>query len=370
MQYKTFLELNGHDVMTTRFLIVKTSALGDIVQTFPVVQYLKYRFPDALIDWVVEERNASLVTAHPEINETIQINAKKWKSNWWKICTYKELWKSIQALRRTEYTAVFDLQGNVKSAFVMLFCKTSKKVGFGWKTAPERISCAVTNIRANPPKGQNIRRDYLFVTQSYFKDFSVSFSEEVSLKLDAHEEKIVKEWQQLLPKNSWMVCPGSSWINKQMTEKSFLQFLENVHAQYKPFFVFVAGSEKEQKFAEILSLKFPNSSLIASQLSLPVLQHIMDAMQLVLAVDALPLHLAGTTQTPTFSFFGPSVSFKYRPLGDRHFSYQGECPYNETFEKRCKYLRSCKSGACLRDLSSGALFSSFSNWWQKFHSVI
>jgi heptosyltransferase I len=60
-------------------LIVKTSAIGDVIQTFPVLEYLRRKFPEAKIDWVVEEGIAPLLYAHPQIGEVITIRSKVWR---------------------------------------------------------------------------------------------------------------------------------------------------------------------------------------------------------------------------------------------------------------------------------------------------
>ena len=57
-------------------LLVKTSSIGDVIQTLPALQYLRARFPQATIDWVVEEPNASLLKASSLLSNIIVINTK------------------------------------------------------------------------------------------------------------------------------------------------------------------------------------------------------------------------------------------------------------------------------------------------------
>jgi heptosyltransferase-1 len=81
--------------------------------------------------------------------------------------------------------------------------------------------------------------------------------------------------------------------------------------------------------------------------------------------DSLPLHLAGWFSTPSFSLFGPSSDFYYAPKGDCHASWQGSCPYNITFVKRCPRLRSCETGACLRQAPDKSIKESLETWLNK-----
>lgn len=348
-----------------RFLIVKTSAFGDIIQAYPVLHYLKNRFPEAQIDWVVEKKTAALVKAHPLVSTVIEIDAKSWKKKWWHPSSLKEFIQCIKALKKNKYEAVFDLQGNCKSAVVTFLARAKDKVGFGWKTAPERVNCSVTTHRSNPPKGQNIRRDYLFIVQNYFKDPAIVPIEEVSLLLSEMQQRVLNEWKNKLPKESWMICPGSFWENKKMSHGALEAFLKSSYGTFQPFFVFLSGSEDEKKEAERLSFLFGLSATVLDRPDLPLLQHLMKEMKLIIAMDSLPLHLAGTCGTATFSVFGPSVGFKYRPLGSQHFTVQGSCPYEQKFEKRCQLLRSCETGACMKDLDATQLFSAFSRWWEQ-----
>lgn len=62
-------------------LLVKTSSTGDVIQTLPALQYLRARFPEATIDWVVEEPNSSLLSASFLLSNIIPIDTKAWRSS-------------------------------------------------------------------------------------------------------------------------------------------------------------------------------------------------------------------------------------------------------------------------------------------------
>ena len=98
-------------------------------------------------------------------------------------------------------------------------------------------------------------------------------------------------------------------------------------------------------------------------MSLPLWQHFMYLVDGVISVDSAALHLCGTTTTPSFSLFGPSSALAYRPLGSKHDAFQGTCPYGTTFDKRCPSLRTCETGACLKEVSPDVLFGQFQQFW-------
>jgi heptosyltransferase-1 len=82
-------------------------------------------------------------------------------------------------------------------------------------------------------------------------------------------------------------------------------------------------------------------------------------MDCVIAMDSAALHLCGTTLTPSFSVFGPSAASIYKPLGSQHTHVQGFCPYKQEFIQRCPLLRTCKTGACIKNLQAEELFQHF-----------
>jgi len=60
-------------------LLIKTSSLGDVVHNLPVATDIRSRFPDARIDWVVEEAYAPLVALHPAVGSVIPVAIRRWR---------------------------------------------------------------------------------------------------------------------------------------------------------------------------------------------------------------------------------------------------------------------------------------------------
>lgn len=345
-----------------QILIVKTSSLGDIIHVFPTLEYLKATHPDAQIDWVVEKPFAELVQAHPAIRDVLRVDTRSWRKNLLRTNTWSQMATFRKTLREVKYDVVFDLQGNAKSAFICVQARAKIKVGFGKEAVAEWPNLLFTDLRFNPPKGKNIRFDYLFLAQSFFQDFRPVKGGGTLLKLDSKGEeqcRQVLELSLLRATPKVMVCAGSAWRNKQLEKGAMIEFLALLYKHMGCAYLFIWGTPEEKQLAEELQAKFPNHSVVLDRLALPVLQNVMARMDLVVAMDSLPLHLAGTTGTKTFGIFGASNAAKYKPEGERHLSYQGHCPYKRTFEKRCSILRTCPTGPCIRSISGSLLFKVF-----------
>lgn len=333
-----------------KILIVKTSALGDIIHAFPVVDYLKSLFPQVQIDWIVEKAGAELVKTCPGVNHAYIVNTKAWRKGQ----ELEGLRNFVNALRQTTYDVVFDLQGNLKSGLMTAVAKSRNKVGFAKQTVPEWPNLIFTTKRFNPPPSKNIREDYLFLAQSYFNNFR---------NVEKPRMQAENKPQQI----AVMVCPGSNWPNKQLSREALEGFLALIQQNYRVMYHFVWGNDAEKEWAKTLHARFKQDSIVVDRQPLPMLKKHMEQMQLVIAMDSLPLHMAGTTSALTFSVFGPSSAHKYNPLGKEHHALQGTCPYGRQFEKRCPILRTCPTGQCIKGLTSESLWKSFKPWFEQYY---
>jgi len=345
-----------------RFLIVKTSSIGDVIQSFPLIDLLKKEHPECQIDWVAERGCASLLEAHPDIHRVIIIDTKKWRKT--PFSYRSEIADVIRELRKVCYDALFDVQGNTKSGGVNLFARAKAKVGYSWGSLPEKPNYLTTNTRvAVEPRG-NVRTRYLQLVGNYLGAEPVRPKRAAVLQLTPKEEiHLERLKQQGAARPRLMICFGSNWKNKQLTEETLVEFLRLVQEKLFCHYFFVYGNEEEKQVTDRLERQFSPYGQTAGGMSLPLWQRFMQEVEGVIAMDSAALHLSGTTETPSFSLFGPSSALVYKPLGDHHHAFQGACPYDVTFEKRCPKLRTCPTGSCLRDLSPNDLADEFYKFW-------
>jgi heptosyltransferase-1 len=274
-------------------------------------------------------------------------------------------------LRLTHYDRVLDLQGNVKSGLVTASARGSLKVGFGYPYVREWPNLLATHKKYHPLSGQNIREDYLYLAQSAMEDFTpFPMQSGIQLNLTSQENmqlQPILEGLQQTQKFKILVCAGSNWANKQLSQGALHSFMRSLVKEWNAHFILIWGNAAEKSIAEELQASFFDHSSMINRLSLPALQNLMAEVDLVLAMDSLPLHLAATTSTPTYSVFGASSAQKYKPIGERHHAFQGSCPYGKTFERRCDILRTCKTGACIKQIEGVQLFEHFRAWWSSLN---
>jgi heptosyltransferase-1 len=342
-----------------KILIVKTSSLGDIIQSFSAVALIKKHDPEAEIDWVAEKPFCELLESHPSIHRVIPIEARKWKKGVLK--NRRSIGEAFSNLRKESYDLLYDLQGNIKSGLITFFAKAKKKVGYTFSSAPEWPASLFLSKRHPVDLHAPIAQQYLSLIQRDLNLPNNPVEWGIQLHISSEEEKWINRELREVSKPCFMICMGSQWENKKLSLPCWREFLEKLEGKFSPYFFFVWGSEKEKVEAETLQAAFPERSRVLPRMRLPVWQRFMERMDHILTVDSGALHLAATTSTPTFSIFGPSQAEVYGPLGKQHQTFQGSCPYGVSFDKRCPKLRTCKTGACLKGIASSFLLENFTS---------
>ena len=110
-----------------KIAIVKLSALGDIVHSMIVLQFIKKQYPKSEIDWFVEKRFKGILENNPHIDQVQQINLKSAKES----NSFSLFWKELRKIRKLgKYDLVIDMQGLIKSALVARMIPSETTLGF------------------------------------------------------------------------------------------------------------------------------------------------------------------------------------------------------------------------------------------------
>ena len=342
-------------------LIVKISAIGDVIQCFDVLEYLREKFPNCNIDWVVSKPAFGLVSSHPLVRKAICFDFNK---KFLKNLKLSKIGKFYKELRCKSYDVVFDLQGNCKSGLITLCSKAKDKVGFGFKTVSEWPNIFATFFQYNPSKGINIKWQYLQVIQKYFRDEKEFVAKNRLLNID----KMAKKQIELILKNETLknrikilVSPSSRWKNKELGINTLSNFLSEISENLTVSYLFLWGTREEKRSADYLHSLFKANSTVLDRLELSTLQNLIHRLDIVIAMDSCILHLTGSANTPSFSVFGPTLSHVYKPPYEKHLAYQGKCPKGKVFVKRCPLLRSCSTPICMQGINYKDLYALFSS---------
>ncbi|MFQ5586701.1 MAG: glycosyltransferase family 9 protein [Thermodesulfobacteriota bacterium] len=108
-----------------KILIVKLSSLGDVVHTLPALSALRGAYPDAEIDWLVEEESKAILEGNPLLNNIVTVRKRG---------LFREpgkTWRVVRRIRERRYDMVIDFQGLLKSGVWVYLSSGRRRIGFG-----------------------------------------------------------------------------------------------------------------------------------------------------------------------------------------------------------------------------------------------
>lgn len=343
-----------------RYLINKTSALGDIAQSLCVAQYLKAKMGPCTVDWIAEEPGAKLVARHPDVDSVLTISTRRWRSTLWRSATFREFKEALRHLRLHRYDAIFDLQGNFKSGMINLLARAKVKVGFSFAQVRESLNALTTNQR-HCCEILPIPLRYLQLVRAHFGDVETFTPRPIYLAVDSEEKELVHTWaldasahEQFRP---ILICPFSAWPSKQIDKQELGALVEILSMRFKNSIWVASGSDSEWGLARHIAELSSGKCRALPRLQLPVFQYLMRQCSCLIGLDSLALHLAASADVPTFGIFGPTHPRGYAPSFSTYgakFSthFWKACTRYPQGQLRCRSMRKCH-GSCLPTLRRG-----------------
>lgn len=114
---------------TVRILVVRLSAMGDVIHALPAVASLKHSFPHSRLSWAIRPQWAPLLEGNSFVDEVVPLER-----------TAGGVLRTLRSLRRERFDFVVDFQGLLQSALVAASVRSERKVGFHRSQARERAA--------------------------------------------------------------------------------------------------------------------------------------------------------------------------------------------------------------------------------------
>lgn len=322
-------------------LVVKLSAIGDVIHALPVSYAIKESFPDAHLTWVVEPPAYDLLTMDSCVDEIITFHKKEFKSIGGFLTNYGPLKRQIQ---RRSYDAVLDLQGLFKSAAIARLAKAPVKLGMcNMRELSDRISRPVIGPHA---QGHIVER-YLDVARALgCRVDQVVFPLTVPEREADLTRRIFSQAGGNMGNPYVVFAIGANWPNKRWPIEYFAELSDWLYAQRLIPVIVGGGAVDEQRAAELCAAaEIPPINLVGrtnfKQLTC-VLQH----AQLTIGGDTGPVHLSAGVGTKTIMVMGPTDANRNGPYGQLENAIE--------VERSCKYCwnRACPKGLdCLANIT-------------------
>lgn len=326
-----------------RVLIVKVSALGDVVHALPVLDYLHQVSPGIEVDWIVEAPFREMLEGNPLISRLFTVRTKQWRRNLLAGETRREIAGLREELAGRAYDIVFDIQGNFKSGLITRLVGCGRRYGFDRDAVREPLNLLFTNNQVP------LRRQDHHVSARSLRMVSVPFGRDYSgmaLATDIHtspEDDSAAEalFATLSDGLIFVFHQGTTWETKMWHEPGWIELGHRTLARFPDSTIlFSWGNDREREAAERVMTAIGRGTRILPKLTLKGLTAVLKRADLVVGGDTGPVHIAAAVGTPTLSFFRATDPKRNAPKGDSHLQIQS--PF---------HCRVCLRKACDKDLA-------------------
>ncbi|MEI6206991.1 MAG: lipopolysaccharide heptosyltransferase I [Desulfuromonadales bacterium] len=328
-----------------RVLIIKTSALGDVVHALPVIDYLHQVSPGIEIDWVVEEHFLPVLEHNPSLARIHAVSTRKWRKAPLAPATRADMKALRAALRTRSYDIVFDIQGNLKSGLIAWLCGAGERIGFSAEAVQEKLNLLFTT-RKIPflATDRNVTDRYLRVVSTPFgKDFSHMNLTGAIFSADGDELAAELYMAKLPPGFVLLFQVGTTWRTKLWYPEGWIELARRITARYPDTTILVNwGSPDEQTLGEQIMREVGDSVQLLPWLRINELIPVIRRVDLLIGGDTGPLYLAAAVGTATVSYYRATCAATYAPRGERHIAVRSLMQCTPCQQTTCELDSECR----------------------------
>jgi heptosyltransferase I len=301
-------------------LIVRLSAMGDIIHALPAAAALRQAFPQATLGWLVEERWAELLCTlryprsgprspqRPLVDRVHSVNTSEWRHAPFSFNTWQQMAVGLSQLRGIQYDAVIDFQGAVRSALLARW--SGAPIVYG-STQPRENAAAMLYTRKVLPCGTHVVEQALAlagaIVPTRMSEAEVEFPVDpdaenriAGLTADVHDFAILS--------------PGAGWGAKRWPAERYGQLAKELAKDGLCSLVNYGPGEEELAAAVEAASKGAARKISCSVSELIALTR---RARLLIGGDTGPMHLAAALKIPVVAIFGPTNPARNGPFGTR-----------------------------------------------------
>ena len=305
-------------------VIVKLSAIGDVLHAVPAAVALKKAFPATRIGWAVEGRAADVLAGHPAIDHLFRLPRGWLKSP-------HAVWSLRQQLQAFGADVTIDMQGLFKSMVATTLAGSRTRIGYAKPEAREQAWIAYTH--AIRPSAPHIMERHCELLAPLGVDApAIAFN----MPRWPVSRSRVHEWFRELRFEAppALLNPGAGWTSKLWPTERFAAVARELRQRQGIQSLIVWGGGDERVAAEQIVALADGAAVLAPATTLQDLGEVCRLARLFISSDTGPLHLAAAVGTPCVGLFGPVPADRNGPYGPRHVNVEPPAHLRPAWEDR------------------------------------
>ena len=303
-------------------LLIRTSALGDVVHALPVLTALRRNLPHATLGWVVESSMAPLLEGHPDLDELLVVSLRTWRRQLHRRSTWVAMRDFFVGLEPFAPELVLDLMGNHKAGLLAALTLADRRIGVARKFRREPSSALWINEPVLPQGEHSVDRALAVLDAIDLPTEPADFGGSKLLReepTEAVERLAATEGARIL------LQPGAGWGNKRYPTGAMGQVAQLLERQLGLRSWVAAGPGEEDLAQEVVASSAGSADVLVAP-TLPYLTTFLRHSRLVIGGDTGPVHLAHALGTPVLCLMGPTAPETNGPYGDREAALWRQLP--------------------------------------------
>jgi heptosyltransferase I len=280
-----------------RILIVRLSAIGDVIHGIPVLCALRQALPNAFLGWIAEGTAGDALEGHPALDELIRVPRRYWKSP-------REVLKMRRRLRALKFDITIDMQCLTKSALTAWLSGARRRIGKAGEHGRELSR--LFNNELVEAGGTHVIEHYL----SMLRPLGITLPKtEFNLREQPADAGAADEFLRasgLANERFAVLNPGAGWPSKMWPAERFGDLAQHLYRAHGMRSVAAWGVPGELPLAEAIVAASDGHALLAPKTTMLELAALCRRAALFVGSDTGPMHLAVAVGTPTVSMHGPS----------------------------------------------------------------
>ncbi len=329
-----------------KILIIRLSAIGDTIHTLPMVNALRKTYPDAQIDWLVEDKASLFIENNPLLDNVFIVPKSKWKKEKNVIKNIDEFNKIISKLRKQNYDIAIDVQQLFKSGIFLALCGAEQKLTlsggreFSGFFANEKVKATHKLFDKNY---HVVYRNMELAKYLDCKDESIEFvlppvTNSVKVKID-------ELLQPLKKRPTMVIAPATTWETKHWENKYWASIIKEFQERVN---IVITGSAADENLVKDILLygRFKNIINLTGKTNLIELAEVFRRADVVIAPDSGSAQIAWAVQKPfVISVFTSTSKNRTAPFGEKAISFAPQITCHPCHKKKCfsKNFELCKS---------------------------
>ena len=350
------LKVYKEAVSIKRILVIKWSALGDVVLSMPALRSLRKKFPKAKIYCLTSSAVSSLLIRCPYLDGLVIFDSKGKNKG------FRGMYKTVRELVHLGFDISVDLQNNNRSHMLAFFSRIPERYGF-----QNRKLGFLINKGVKLP-GKNMRP-----VSHQFRILEALNIQPGDLHLElwmSNEDKknifnlLGNQW--LGPKETVVginISASPNWITKLWPLDNFAQLIDELNKKDIRAIITGAARDKHQviKLRRMTNAKFIDA---VGKTTVSELACLIKRCQVYITGDSAPMHIAASVNTPIVALFGPTDPMRHIPPTEKIMIVKKDLPCSPC------YKRSCKTIDCMCDIHIEEVLTSVKELLQNEHSDI